>query len=87
MNTGISKYELLLAISMSEFNRTTHVHFLPPGKEYLSMLVKVKNQKMVEPVGESFYKLTTKGWIYLKNKDLEKFKDIDKEIDDFVDNL
>lgn len=87
MNTGISKYELLLAISMSEFYRTTHVHFLPPGKEYISMLAKLKNKKLIEPVGEKFYKLTDKGRMSIKSTEVERFRDIDKQIDDFVNNL
>lgn len=87
MSTGISKQELLLAIAMSEFYRTTHVHYLPPGKEYISMLVKLKNKKLIEPIGEMFYKLTDKGRMSIKSAEREKFQDLDKQIDDFVDNL
>ena len=82
---GSTRYEVLLAIAMSEFYRTTHVMFMPPGKEYLQMLGILKNKKLIEPIGENFYKLTKKGWKKLKA--LYSDSVIDQKIDEWVDNL
>ena len=86
---GSTQYEVLLAIAMSELYQTTHVMFMPPGKHYTDMLVIVKNKKLVEPIGEKFYKLTTKGWKKLRSKYIHNnlTKEAEAAIDRFVDKL
>lgn len=86
-NRTITKKELLLAIAMSGYYQTTHVHYIPAGTDYTGMLLKMRSAKMVEPLGESFYKLTRKGWNYLRRQDLERAQAADTEIDKFISNL
>lgn len=78
---------MLLAIAMSSFYMTTHVHYVPPGTEFTKMLRRMRETNHIEPMGENFYKLTQKGRNYLKKLDIERFKEADKAIDEFVENL
>jgi hypothetical protein len=87
VNREITKKELVLAIAMSGYYQTTHVHYIPPQTNYTSMLRKLRNQKMVEPLGEHFWKLTLKGRIYLRKQGVTQFQDVDNEIDKFIDKL
>jgi DNA-binding PadR family transcriptional regulator len=82
-----SKLEVLLAIAASEFNRTTHVHFMPAGKSFVSMLRYMRSTGCIEPLSESYYRLTKKGWKYLRRHQKDRFRDVDKQIDSFVDGL
>ena len=84
---NITKTELLLAIAMSNYYQTTHVHYIPPGTRYTKMLKGARADKTVIPMGEHFYTLTKKGRDYLTRQNLEKFKDADAQIDSFIDNL
>jgi hypothetical protein len=83
----ITKDEMLLAVAMSQFHKTTHVLFIPPSTHYVDMLSILKNKKLIEPISESYYKLTDKAWHYLLKKDEAYFETIDKEIDTFINNL
>ena len=83
----VTKLELLLAISMSMLHQTTHVMFLPPNTSYSQMLLVLKNTKFIEPMGEKFFKLTDKGFKYVKRRYAQRSRALDKEIDAFVDNL
>lgn len=92
MNKQITQEKLLLAIAMSEFHQTTHVMFIPPKTEYLHMLRLVKNKKLVDNIGEKFYKLTKKGWRKLNARSSqlikdERYKKAYEEIDTFVNSL
>ena len=83
-----TQYQVLLAVAMSELHQTNHALFMPPNTHYLNMLTIVKNKKLVEPIGEHFYKLTLKGWRKLKNDpNYKSLEAQDKAVDDFVDNL
>lgn len=86
-NRQITKKEMVLAIAMSMYYRTTHVQYIAPKTSYVKMLNRLRRDKEVEPKGENFYQLTKKGWAYLRRQDIINFSDIDKEIDKFIDNL
>lgn len=83
----ISKYEMLLAIAMSELNQTTHVHYIPAGKEYTSVLRIMRSTGYVTPMGTDFWKLTDKGRKYLVVQQKPKFLKVDADIDAFIDAL
>ena len=83
----ISRYDMMLAIAMSEFYEKTHVLFIPPNTSYTSMLTRLINEKAVTPVGTQFWKLTEKSWEYLKAQDTKKFAKADADIDAFVNKL
>jgi len=87
MNRSITKKEMVLAIAMSEFYTTTHVHYIPVGANYTDMLKALVFKKVIEPKGVNFYKLTKSGWKYLKKQGVNHFRDADKAIDAFVDEL
>lgn len=78
---------MLLAIAMSKYYMTTHVNYIAPATNYRKMLTKLKRTGDIEPFGENFFRLTKKGWSYLRGQDIVSFADIDREIDKFVDNL
>ena len=82
-----SKLEVLLAVAASEFNKTTHVHFMPIGKEFISMLRMMRSTGNIEPFNENYYVLTKKGWHYIRKQQKVKFSEQDKAIDAFVDGL
>lgn len=82
-----TKLEVLLAVAMSGYYQTTHVIFMPPGTHYKEMLDRLRETKDVEPISPSFYKVTKKGWLYLKKQNLERFKKADTQIDMFVDSF
>ena len=86
-NRNITKKEMLLAIAMSELMQTTHVHYIPPYTNYTTMLKNLSTLGFVEVLNESFYKLSVKGTNYLKKKNVAVLRDVDKAIDEFVDNL
>lgn len=78
---------MLLAVAMSEFYENTHVLFIPPDTEYTHMLKIVRGTKHVMPFGANFYKLTKKGWRYLKTHKSKDFKVQDAQIEAFVNSL
>ena len=82
-----TKTEVLLAVAMSGYYQTTHVHYLPPGTRYISMLRLLRSQKYIEPIGENFYKLTDKGRDYILRQDITDFKEVDSQIDEFINKL
>ena len=82
-----TKLEVLLAVASSEFHKSTHVNFMPAGKEYRKMLRSLRSTGHIEPLTENYYQLTKKGWHYIRKQQKVKFKDVDKAIDAFVDNL
>jgi len=84
---NITKYEMLLAIAMSEYYKTTHVMFIPPLVHYIDMLKILRNKKFIEPLGESYFKLTTKAWQYIKRQQKGRFEEADNQIDAFIANL
>jgi hypothetical protein len=84
---NITKYEMLLAIAMSEFHETTHVLFIPPDTNYRHMLKVLENSKHIQPLGKSYWVLSKKGWKWLKNNKKDQFTQKDAEIDAFIDNL
>ena len=86
-NRQVTKRELLLAIAMSSLYRKSHVLFLPPNTNYLSTLRILQNKKYIEPVGESFYGVTKKGFNFIKRQDITGIKSLDNEIDKWVDKL
>lgn len=86
-NDQASKEEVLLAIAMSSFYRTTHVKYMPAGKVYINTLQTLRTLKYIKPMGSSFYKLTTKGLNHIKRQDTQTVTDMDAQIDLFVDNL
>lgn len=86
-NRNITKKEMLLAIAMSKYYMTSHVMYIAPATNYRKMLGKLKRTGDIEPFGDNFYRLTNKGWAFLRRQDIVSFEDIDKEIDKFVDNL
>jgi hypothetical protein len=79
--------EVLLAIASSEYHQKSHVLFMPAEKKFTGMLRTMRSQKFIEPISESFYKLTTKGWNYVRTQNMSKFKAQDAAIDAFVDGL
>jgi DNA-binding PadR family transcriptional regulator len=82
-----TKLEVLLAVATSEFEKTTHVHFMPVGKSFVNMLKRMRSTGCVEPLNEKHYTLTKKGWYYIRKQNIEQFKDIDAQIDNFVNKL
>ena len=86
-NKNITKYEMLLAIAMSEFHETTHVLFVPPLTNYTHMLKILNNSNHIKPKGQSYWVLTKKGWRWLKNNKKDAFTELDAQIDAFVDGL
>lgn len=84
---GITKYEMLLAVAMSEFHETTHVLFIPPGTHFRRMLKIVHNSSHIIPLAKEYWKLTEKGWKYLKSHKSKDFSSEDAAIDAFVDSL
>ena len=82
-----SKLEVLLAIASSEFNQTTHVHYMPVGKQFTGTLRQMRAQGFIEPLNTSFYKLTVTGWNYIRTQDKSIFEKQDAAIDKFVDSL
>jgi len=82
-----TKKEVLLAIAMSGFYQTTHVHYMPIGKQYTNMLMRLRAGGYVEPMMENFYKLTKKGREYLVRQDVLDVQDIDNQIDAFIEKL
>ena len=84
---SITKNEMLLAIAMSELYTTTHVLFIPPGTHYIGMLYALKRKAYVEPLGESYYKLTKKAWDYIKMHRKSKYSEADAKIDAFIAQL
>jgi hypothetical protein len=82
-----TKLEVLLAIASSEFHKTTHVHYMPVGKEFTTMLRNLRASACIEPLNENYYTLTKKGWNYVRKHSKVKFKDVDAQIDKFVDDL
>jgi len=87
MKRRITKQELLLAIMMSEYYETSHVNYIPVNTEYIKMLVKLQATGDVEVLEEKYYKVTEKGRMYVKKRGVSKFRDLDSQIDNFVDNL
>jgi len=88
-NRQITKKELLLAISASEYNEVTHVHYIPPRCNYTKMLKVLRAQGFVEPMASKYYKLTQKGKNYILRQTPGEpdFTKQDAEIDKFVDDL
>lgn len=84
---NITKKEMLLAVAMSEYYQVTHVHYIPPRVNFTKMLLKMRNQKLVEPNGLSNYKLTEKGRNYIRRQDIEQFSHVDRVVDNFIDSL
>lgn len=82
-----TKTEVLLAVAMSGYYQTTHVHYLPPGVRYISMLRLLRSQKFIEPLMVNFYKLTTKGRDFILRQNITEFEEIDNQIDSFIDKL
>ena len=82
-----TKLEVLLAVASSEFEKTTHVIFMPAGKEFVGMLRTLRSTGSIETLNEKYYTLTEKGWNYIRKQDIKKFKVMDAEIDKFVDGL
>lgn len=82
-----TKLEVLLAVAMSELHQTTHVIFMPVGKEFTRMLTHLRAAKLIEPKTENYYTVTEKGYRYIKKKQVTKFRALDAEIDKFVDAL
>jgi len=84
---GATKLEVLLAIAASEFHKTTHVHYMPVGKEFTDMLRHLRATACIEPLNENYYKLTKKGWLFIRKQQKVKFEEVDRAIDEFVDDL
>lgn len=82
-----TKLEVLLAVASSEFHQTTHVHYMPVGKKFTAMLRHLRAHKFIEPISESYYRLTEKGWNYVRTQDTSVFKAKDAAVDKFVDGL
>ena len=82
-----TKLEVLLAVASSEFHQTTHVHYMPVGKEFTGMLRQLRASAHIEPKNTNYYKLTKKGWNYVKKQNKVLFKDQDAAIDKYVDSL
>lgn len=82
-----TKLEVLLAVATSEFEKTTHVHFMPAGKSFVNMLKRMRSTGCIEPLNEKYYTLTKKGWHYIRKQNIVRFKDMDAQIDAFVNNL
>lgn len=78
---------MLLAIAMSEYYRVTHVHYIPPQTNYTKMLTLMKSQDYIKPLGRTNFKLTKKGRDYIKRQDIERFSEVDRAIDNFIDAL
>lgn len=72
---------------MSTFYEKSHVNYIPANTEYTKMLVKLQATGDVEVLAEKYYRVTEKGRAYLKKKGVRKFRDLDAQIDDFVDSL
>jgi len=83
----ISRYDMMLAIAMSEFHATTHVLFIPPNTHYKPMLTRLINEKAVVAVGESYWKLTEKSWEAVKSQQKQELALADAAIDKFIDDL
>ncbi|KKK65760.1 hypothetical protein LCGC14_2970870, partial [marine sediment metagenome] len=60
-----TKTEVLLAIAMSNYYQTTHVHYMPAGKKYTTTLMAMRSTGNVIPMGKHFYTLTKKGRDFL----------------------
>ena len=86
-NRPITKMEMLLAVAMSEYKEITHVHFIPPGTNYIAQLTHLKKEQYIELLESEFYKLTPKAHKYIQRQSILHFKTADKQIDTFVDNL
>jgi len=82
-----TRLEVLLAIATSEFEKTTHVHFMPVGKSFVGMLKKLRITGHIEPLAGKYYIVTKKGWHYIRKQQKEHFKQQDDAINKFVDGL
>lgn len=79
--------EVLLAIAMSGYYQTTHVHYMPIGKQYTKTLMRLRGESYVVPMGENFYTLTKKGRDYITRQNITECSKVDSKIDEFIDNL
>ena len=83
-NRNITKLEMLLAISMSQYYEKTHVHFVPPRTNFTKMLKILRSSKHIEPLGLSNYQLTKKGRDYIIRNEPDRFLEADKKVDEFI---
>ena len=60
---------------------------MPIGKKFTGMLRQMRAQGFIEPISKSFYKVTMKGWNYIRIQDTSMFDEKFKAIDEFVDGL
>lgn len=86
-NRNITKLELLLAISMSEYYQKLHVHFIPPQTNYTDMLQVLRSSGYISNLGATGYTCTDKGRKYLIRKNASEFIKADAIIDEFIDSL
>ena len=86
-NRNITKLEMLIAVSMSQYYSKTHVHFIPPRTNFTKMLKILRSSKYVEPLGLSNYQLTKKGRNYLIRHDADIHQEADAMVDKFINQL
>lgn len=60
---------------------------MPIGKKFTGVLRLLRAQKFIEPLSKRFYKVTEKGWNFIRTQDGSPFTAKFKEIDKFVDGL
>lgn len=60
---------------------------MPIGKEFTRTLDRMRSTKMIVPMGENFYTLTSAGRKYLAKQDVVALKDADREVDTFIKNI
>lgn len=85
----VTKLELLLGIGAAMYSNSHFLLYLPSGVHYLSMLTKLRSEGFVDIDNPEFpgYSLSEKAFTYIKQKDITKFSELDKEIDQFVDRI
>jgi hypothetical protein len=89
MKRQLTINEFLYLVLKAQFYGRSHLHYVPAKAEHLEALKKCKSLGYVTLMtpGGSIYKVTRKGRAHLLKANSETFKELDAQINEFVDKL